>query len=147
MIPIPPYRAIAYRAALPPHDCGTARWRGASGTEYDAEIYPLGLPLPPAAGVVLLARPRCWRAQSWIAIHVGQSANVAAFVRDEMRRGRNWGYAVEQGMTAVHIVRVEGGAALRFDIERDLVGSLLPVLNGDAAPRRAGAGANLGVTM
>ncbi len=148
MMPIPPYRAIPYRVALPPHECGVARWRGASGIDYDAEILPLGLALPPAAAVFLFARPRCWRAQSWIALYVGQSANVAALVRDEVRHGRNWGYAVEEGMTAVHIVRVGGGAALRFDIERDLLGSLYPVLNGVPGPDRAGAcGANLGVTM
>src|SRR5687768_6042680 len=109
------------RLALLPEHCGSARWRGASGEEYDAAIYPLGLALPKAAAVFLFARPRCFKAQSWVALYVGQTADLAAAVRAGVGHGRIWGYAVEQGMTAVHIVRVEGGAVPRCRVERDLV--------------------------
>jgi hypothetical protein len=137
------------RLALLPEHCAVARWRGASGEDYAAAIYPLGVALPSVPAVFLFARPRCFKAQSWVALYVGQTADVAAAMRAAAGHGRFWGYAVEQGMTAVHIVRVEGGAVPRSRVERDLVRSLLPSLNREIATsaRFAGPSANLGVTM
>jgi hypothetical protein len=137
------------RLALLPEHCSRARWPGADGDVYDAEIYPLGITLPAVPAVFLLARPRCFKAHSWVALYVGQAPDIAAALRAALGHGRVWGYAVEQGMTAVHIVRVEGGAVPRCRVERDLVRSLLPSLNREIAASDgfAGPSVNLGVTM
>ena len=127
---------------------GCARWIGASGRRYSADLYPLGLALPPVAGVFILAKQRGPLAQSWTALFVGTDADVAQAVRDVRRHSHLWDFAVELGMTAIHLVTAAAGAAERHDIARDLIRSLLPSLNREtAAMQRFGAsGTNLGVT-
>ena len=127
---------------------GSARWAGASGIRYAAEIYPLGLPVPAAPGVYLFAKPRGALAQSWIALFVGHADDVARAVHENRRHSFLWDFAVAHGMTAIHLVMSEEGAAQRHDIARDLVRSLLPSLNRETAAmqRLGGIGTNLGVT-
>jgi hypothetical protein len=127
---------------------GSARWTGASGARYTAEIYPLGLALPPKRGIYLYAKPRGPLAQSWTALFVGHAENVAAAVHESRRHSYLWDFAVEHGMTAIHFVTAEAGAAQRHDIARDLIRSLLPSLNRETASmqRSGGVGTNLGLT-
>jgi len=127
---------------------GFARWIGASGRRYSAEIYPLGLALPPTAGVFIMAKLRGPLAQSWTALFVGSDADLASAIRDVRRHSHLWNFAVELGMTAIHLVTAAAGAAERHEIARDLIRSLLPSLNRETtAMRSLGAGGtNLGVT-
>jgi hypothetical protein len=127
---------------------GGARWTGASGTRYTAEIFPLGLAIPARPGVFILAKPRAALAQSWTALYVGHAEDVARAVHESRRHSYLWDFAVELGMTAIHLVTAEAGAAQRHDIARDLVRSLLPSLNRETAAmqRYGGVGTNLGVT-
>lgn len=128
--------------------CGHARWTGASGTRYMAEIYPLGLPVPAQRGIYIFAKPRGALAQSWTALYVGHAEDVARAVQESRRHSYLWDFAVEHGMTAIHLVMSEAGAAQRHDIARDLVRSLLPSLNRETAAmqRYGGVGTNLGIT-
>lgn len=128
--------------------CGSARWTGVSGTRYTAEIFPLGLAVPARTGVYILAKPRGPLAQSWTALYVGHAEDVARAVHESRRHSYLWDFAVELGMTAIHLVTAEAGAAERHDIARDLVRSLLPSLNRETAAmqRFGGVGTNLGVT-
>jgi hypothetical protein len=126
---------------------GSARWIGAEGRRHVAEIYPLGLALPARPGVFILAKPRAPLAQSWTALFVGADADVAAALREARKHTYLWHFAVELGMTAIHLVAAGTGAAERHAIVRDLVRSLLPSLNREsAAMQRFGLGTNLGVT-
>ena len=127
---------------------GTARWIGVSGTRYAAEIYPLGLAVPAKPGIYILAKLRGPLAQSWTALYVGHAEDVARAVHESRRHSYLWDFAVELGMTAIHLVRAEAGAAERHDIARDLIRSLLPSLNRETAAmqRFGGVGTNLGVT-
>ena len=127
---------------------GNARWTGVSGTRYTAEIYPLGLPRPAARGIYMFAKPRGALAQNWIALFVGHADDAARAVRESRRHSFLWDFAVAQGMTAIHLVMSEAGAAQRHDIARDLIRSLLPSLNRETAAmqRYGGVGTNLGVT-
>ncbi len=127
---------------------GSARWTGVSGTRYTAEIYPLGLAVPAKRGIYIFAKPRGPLAQSWLALYVGHAENVASAVHESRRHSYLWDFAVELGMTAIHLVTAEAGAAQRHDIARDLIRSLLPSLNRETAAmqRYGGVGTNLGVT-
>lgn len=127
---------------------GTARWTGAGGTRYLAEIFPLGIAVPPKRGIYIYAKPRGPLAQSWTALFVGHAENVAAAVHESRRHSYLWDFAVEHGMTAIHFVTAEAGAAQRHDIARDLIRSLLPSLNRETAAmqRSGGVGTNLGLT-
>ena len=127
---------------------GGARWTGVSGARYLAEIYPLGLAVPPKRGVYIFAKPRGPIAQSWTALYVGHAENVAIAVHESRRHSYLWDFAVEHGMTAIHLVTAEASAALRHDIIRDLIRSLLPSLNRETAAmtRPGGVGTNLGLT-
>lgn len=127
---------------------GNARWTGVSGTRYTAEIFPLGLPVPPARGIYIFAKPRGALAQSWNALYIGHAEDVARAVHESRRHSYLWDFAVEHGMTAIHLVMSEAGAALRHDIARDLIRSLLPSLNRETAAmqRNGGIGTNLGIT-
>ena len=125
---------------------GHARWIGASGNRYSAEIYPLGLALPPVPGVFIMARQRGPLAQSWTALYVGTDADTASAVREVRRHSHLWDFAVELGMTAIHLVTAAAGAAERHDIARDLIRSLLPSLNRETAAMPRAGGTNLGVT-
>ncbi|MGH7003606.1 MAG: hypothetical protein ACREIP_06630 [Alphaproteobacteria bacterium] len=127
---------------------GCARWIGASGKRYSAEIYPLGFALPAGPGVFILAKQRGPLAQSWVALFVGSDANAAAAIGDARRHLHLWNFAVELGLTAIHLVTAAAGAAERHDIARDLIRSLLPSLNRETAAmqRFGGVGTNLGVT-
>ena len=127
---------------------GSARWMGVGGRRYAAEIYPLGLAVPAKAGVYILAKPRSPLAQSWTALYVGHAEDVARAVHESRRHSYLWDFAVELGMTAIHLVTAAAGAAERHDIARDLVRSLLPSLNRETAAmqRFGGVGTNLGVT-
>ena len=128
--------------------CGSARWTGLSGTRYTAEIFPLGLALPAQRGIFIYAKQRGPLAQSWTALFVGSDADMATAIRDVRRHSHLWNFAVELGMTAIHLVTAAAGAAERHDIARDLIRSLLPSLNRETtAMRSLGAGGtNLGVT-
>jgi hypothetical protein len=127
---------------------GIARWTGVSGARYLAEIYPLGLAVPQKRGVYIFAKPRGPLAQSWTALYVGHAENVASAVHESRRHSYLWDFAVEHGMTAIHLVTAEASAALRHDIVRDLIRSLLPSLNRETAAvtRPGGVGTNLGLT-
>jgi hypothetical protein len=126
---------------------GSARWIGASGRRYTAEIYPLGLTLPARPGVLILAKPRGPLAHSWTALYVGAVADARGAVRDTKRHPHLWNFAVELGLTAIHLVTAAASAAERHDIARDLIRSLLPSLNRETASmQRSGLGTNLGVT-
>jgi hypothetical protein len=127
---------------------GTARWTGVSGTRYAAEIFPLGLAVPAKRGIYIFAKPRGPLAQSWCALYVGHAEDVARAVHESRRHSYLWDFAVELGMTAIHLVTAEAGAAQRHDIVRDLVRSLLPSLNRETATmqRYGGVGTNLGLT-
>lgn len=127
---------------------GSARWTGVSGVRYVAEIYPLGLAVPAKRGVYIFAKPRGPLAQSWTALFVGHAEDVAGAVHESRRHSYLWDFAVEHGMTAIHLVTAEAGAAQRLDIARDLIRSLLPSLNRETAAmqRYGGVGTNLGVT-
>ena len=127
---------------------GHARWTGVSGTRYVAEIFPLGIAVPARRGVYIYAKPRGALAQSWLALHVGHAEDVASAVHESRRHSYLWDFAVEHGMTAIHLVTAEAGAAQRHDIVRDLIRSLLPSLNRETAAvqRYGGVGTNLGVT-
>ena len=139
-------------ATVPPRAAalsgGNARWAGASGARYLAEIYPLGLPVPAARGIYIFAKPRGALAQSWTALYVGHAEDVARAVHESRRHSFLWDFAVEHGMTAIHLVTAEAGAAQRHDIARDLIRSLLPSLNRETAAmqRYGGVGTNLGIT-
>jgi hypothetical protein len=128
--------------------CGSARWTGLSGTRYTAEIFPLGLALPARPAVYIFAKHRGPLAQSWAALYVGHAEDVARAVHESRRHSYLWDFAVELGMTAIHLVTAEAGAAGRHGIARDLVRSLLPSLNRETASmqRFGGVGTNLGVT-
>jgi len=127
---------------------GIARWTGVSGTRYMAEIFPLGIAVPARRGIYIYAKPRGALAQSWLALYVGHAEDVASAVHESRRHSYLWDFAVEHGMTAIHLVTAEAGAAQRLDIVRDLVRSLLPSLNRETASmqRYGGVGTNLGVT-
>jgi hypothetical protein len=127
---------------------GSARWTGVSGQRYLAEIFPLGLAVPPRRGIYIFAKPRGPLAQSWTALYVGHAENVASAVHESRRHSYLWDFAVEHGMTAIHLVTAEAGAAQRHDIVRDLIRSLLPSLNRETAAmtRSGGVGTNLGLT-
>jgi hypothetical protein len=127
---------------------GRARWTGLSGTRYTAEIFPLGLAVPARRGIYIYAKPRGALAQSWLALYVGHAEDVASAVHESRRHSYLWDFAVEHGMTAIHLVTAEAGAAQRHDIVRDLIRSLLPSLNRETATmqRYGGVGTNLGVT-
>jgi hypothetical protein len=127
---------------------GTARWTGVSGARYLAEIFPLGLAVPARRGIYIFAKPRGPLAQSWTALYVGHAENVASAVHESRRHSYLWDFAVEHGMTAIHLVTAETGAAQRHDIVRDLIRSLLPSLNRETAAmtRSGGVGTNLGLT-
>lgn len=126
---------------------GQARWTGVSGARYTAEIFPLGLALPAQRGIFIYAKPRGPLAQSWTALYVGHAEDVARAVHESRRHSYLWDFAVEHGMTAIHFVTAEAGAARRLDIARDLVRSLLPSLNRETAAmqRYGGVGTSLGV--
>ncbi len=140
------------KLAIPPRVAalsgGSARWSGVSGTRYTAEIYPLGLPVPAVRGIYIFAKPRGALAQSWTALYVGHAEDVARAVHESRRHSYLWDFAVEHGMTAIHLVMSEAGAAHRHDIARDLIRCLLPSLNRETAAmqRYGGVGTNLGVT-
>ena len=126
---------------------GSARWVGAGGKRYIADIYPLGLAIPAVAGIFILAKPRSPLAQSWTALYVGADADLRAAIRDTKRHPHLWNFAVELGLTAIHLVTAAASAAERHDIARDLIRSLLPSLNREtAAMQRSGLGTNLGIT-
>jgi hypothetical protein len=127
---------------------GQARWLAASGARYVADIFPLGLALPARPAVYILAKPRGPLAQSWTALYVGHAEDVARAVHESRRHSYLWDFAVELGMTAIHLVTAEAGAAGRHAIVRDLVRSLLPSLNRETAAmqRYGGVGTSLGVT-
>ena len=127
---------------------GHARWTGVSGTRYTAEIFPLGVSVPARRGIFIFAKPRGALAQSWLALYVGHAEDVASAVHESRRHSYLWDFAVEHGMTAIHLVTAEAGAAQRHDIVRDLIRSLLPSLNRETATmqRHGGVGTNLGVT-
>jgi len=126
---------------------GSARWVGAGGKRYTADIYPLGLAIPARPGVFILAKPRSPLAQSWTALYVGTDADAAAGIRDAKRHSYLWNFAVELGLTAIHLVTAAASATERHDIARDLIRSLLPSLNREtAAMQRSGLGTNLGIT-
>jgi hypothetical protein len=134
-------------ARPPAQPQGSARWFGASGRRYTAEIYPLGHAVPKTSGVFIFAKPRGPQAQCWTALYVGADADVRAALRDAKRHPHLWNFAVELGMTAIHLVTAAASAAERHDIARDLLRSLLPSLNREtAAIQRGGVGTNLGVT-
>lgn len=131
---------------------GSARWIGGEGRVYLADIYPLGLAVPARPGVFVFAKPRTPLAQSWTALFVGGDADAAAALRTAQQHTELWHFAVELGMTAIHLVTAVAGAT-EFDatargaVVRDLVGSLLPSLNRETASmQRPGASAGLGVT-
>jgi hypothetical protein len=130
------------------HSGGCARWIGASGMRYTAGIFPLGVSVPARRGIFIFAKPRGAFAQSWMALYVGHAEDVASAVHESRRHSYLWDFAVEHGMTAIHLVTAEAGAAQRHDIVRDLIRSLLPSLNRETATmqRFGGVGTNLGVT-
>ncbi len=134
--------------AAPALSGGSARWTGAGGTRYVAEIFPLGVAVPPRRGVYILAKPRGSLAQNWTALYVGHAEDASRAVHESRRHSYLWDFAVELGMTAIHLVTTEAGAAQRHDIARDLIRSLLPSLNRETAAmqRYGGVGTNLGVT-
>ncbi|MCW5773630.1 MAG: hypothetical protein KIT16_18455 [Rhodospirillaceae bacterium] len=131
---------------------GSARWIGAAGIAYHAEIFPLGLAVPARPGVFILAKPRTPLAQSWTALYVGADADVAAALDRARHQSPLWNFAVERGMTAIHLVTAGAGAyaldvSARDAAVRDLVVSLLPSLNHESVSmQRPGASAGLGVT-
>jgi len=136
----------APHAAAPP--CAFARWTGVSGTRYAAEIFPLGLALPTRRGIYIYAKPRGHAALSWSALYVGHAEDVSGAVHESRRHSYLWDFAVELGMTAIHLVTAEAGATIRLDVARDLIRSLLPSLNRETAlmQRYGGVGTSLGVT-
>ena len=127
---------------------GCARWIGASGKRYSAGIYKLGAALPAAPGILILAKPRGASGPNWTALFVGSDAQVASAIGDIRRHSHLWNFAVELGLSAIHLVTAAAGAAERHDIARDLIRSLLPSLNRETAAmhRLGGVGTSLGVT-
>ncbi len=87
---------------------------GASGTQYEFEVYPWGTKFKPLGGVYLVLRKEL--TGRYTILYIGQTGDLSERFENHHRAGCFTRY----GRTHIAI-RLEGSEQRRFDIETDLI--------------------------
>lgn len=103
------------------------KWTGASGRQYQFQLWPIGSEFFAIAGVYIFCSALA--NNHWLALYVGQSESFKDRLTDNLRQHHRLNAIIQHGASHVCVLPVSGGLALRCAIETDLRRILDPICN------------------